>query len=376
MQHSTLMFSSSILGDRRWHFNEGRPLWPVGDLLVSAQHVRYRGLTGYGRSLADTAAKTRKEHRSDQPSRSSVGIFVTVLYCDVQADRKPIWRTLVNIGIFDSGSGGLTVMRALDGLLPDRSLVYLGDHGNAPYGDRSPEEIYALTLRGIERLFQENCPLVIIACNTAAARGLRRLQREWLPLAHPDRRVLGVIVPVVEDVTGMRWSADQHAVPRVGHEPDVAVAVFATQHTVESGAFAGEIHKRAPHVEVWQQACPKLVPLIEADACEYVLRNNIEDYVADLRARMSGREPDVCILGCTHYPLVESLFQQALPQGTRILSQPEVTARSLMQYFRRHPEFDQPSTGARRFLTTGEATLVSRIASRFFGSNIEFLSSE
>jgi glutamate racemase len=281
----------------------------------------------------------------------------------------------VNIGIFDSGSGGLTVMRALDGLLPDRSLVYLGDHGNAPYGDRSPEEIYALTLRGLERLFQENCPLVIIACNTAAARGLRRLQREWLPLAHPDRRVLGVIVPVVEHVTGMRWSADQHAVPRVGHEPDVTVAVFATQHTVESGAFAGEIHKRAPHVEVWQHACPRLVPLIEADAPECVLRSNIEEYVAHLRDRMSGREPNVCVLGCTHYPLVETLFQRALPEGTRILSQPEVTARSLMEYLRRHPGFDASGNGTRRFLTTGDATLASRIASRFYGRNIDFKSS-
>jgi glutamate racemase len=268
-------------------------------------------------------------------------------------------------------------MRALDNALPDRSLVYLGDHGNAPYGDRSPEEIYALTLRGIELLFQENCPLVIIACNTAAARGLRRLQGEWLPLAHPDRRVLGVIVivPVVEDVTGMRWSADQHAVPRVGQEPDITVAVFATQHTVKSGAFAGEIHKRAPHVEVWQKACPKLVPLIEADACEYVLRDNIEEYVADLRVRMSGREPNVCVLGCTHYPLVEPLFQQALPEGTRILSQPKVTARSLVEYLRRHPEFDASGNGTRRFLTTGDATLASRIASRFYGRNIDFRSS-
>jgi len=276
------------------------------------------------------------------------------------------------IGVFDSGSGGLTVMRALDEAFSDRNLIYLGDHANAPYGNRSPEDIYTLTLQNLERLFLKDCSLVVIACNTAAARGLRRLQREWLPFTHPDRRVLGVIVPVVEDVTGMRWIADQSPVARIDHAPEMTVAVFATHHTVESGAFAGEIHKRSPHIEVWQQACPRLVPLIEEDAPEPILRASVEDYVSLLKARMSGKAPDVCILGCTHYPLIEPLFRQALPDNTRILSQPSVTARSLAAYLEAHREFAASGTCSRMFLTTGEPALASRIASRFYGREVTF----
>ncbi len=278
----------------------------------------------------------------------------------------------MNIGVFDSGSGGLTVMRALDQALPHRSFVYLGDHANAPYGNKPADEIYGLVLRNLERLFQENCSLVVIACNTAVARGLRRLQREWLPLTYPDHRVLGVIVPVVEDITGVPWVADQQPLERLDHAHDVTVAVFATQQTVESGVFAGEIHKRAPHVDVWQQACPDLVSLIEGDAPEPVVQSAVTHYVAMLLQRMNGKIPDVCILGCTHYPLIEALFRVALPQHTRILSQPDVTARSLVAYLERHPEFSESGDGRRKFLTTGSPAMASRIASRFYGRPVTF----
>ncbi|MGE8131706.1 glutamate racemase [Methylobacterium sp. NPDC080182] len=278
----------------------------------------------------------------------------------------------MSIGVFDSGSGGLTVMRALDVALPDRSFLYLGDHGHAPYGDRSPEEIYALTLRSLERLFCEGCTLCIIACNTAAAWSLRRLQREWLPLTYPDRRVLGVIVPIVEEVTGIHWSADQVQLERQAGVPDVRVAVFATHQCVESHAFAGEIHKRAPHVEVFEEACPRLVPLIERDAPQHELAAAVEFYVRRLTDQIAGKEPDACILGCTHYPLVEALFRNALPQSTRILSQPAVTAESLVSYLRRHHEFPLGERPVRRFLTTGDPELTSRIASRFYGRPIRF----
>lgn len=278
----------------------------------------------------------------------------------------------MNIGIFDSGSGGLTVMRALDRALPDLNFVYLGDHANAPYGDRSPQEIYDLTVRSVERLFAQDCALVILACNTAAARGLRQLQHTWLPFTHPDRRVLGVIVPVVEEVTGVPWVADHPPVTRPDGAARVAVGVFATRHTVESGAFAGEIHKRAAHVEVWQQACPDLVPLIEKDAPAPALTAAVNGYVAELRSRMAGRAPDVCILGCTHYPLIEPLFRAALPATTRILSQPEVTANSLAAYLRRHPELATGRAGQRTFLTTGDPLRAARIASRFYGRDVTF----
>lgn len=278
----------------------------------------------------------------------------------------------MNIGVFDSGSGGLTVMRAFDAAFPDRNFVYLGDHGNAPYGNRSPEDIYALTLMRLDRLFQEDCSLCIIACNTAAAWSLRKLQREWLPVTYPNRRVLGVIVPVVEEITGIPWNADQGSLDRAVGAQDLTVAVFATHQSVESGAFSGEIHKRAPHVEVWQQACPCLVPLIETDAPKHILASAVDDYVALLRDRMAGRKPNVCILGCTHYPLIEPLFQEALPPTTRILSQPSVTTRSLADYLNRHAEFPAFDRGTRRFLTTGDPALASTIASRFYGRAIPF----
>lgn len=281
----------------------------------------------------------------------------------------------MSIGVFDSGSGGLTVLRALDRALPEQGFVYLGDHANAPYGDRSAEEIYQFTIRGVERLFRQDCRLVILACNTAAARGLRRLQHEWLPKAYPDHRVLGVIVPVVEEVTGKPWVAEVEPVLR----PDtatqtaaVAVAVFATRHTVESGAFAGEIHKRAAHVAVWQQACPDLVPLIEAAAPLSDLRAAVAGYVSALEVQMQGRAPDVCILGCTHYPLIEPLFRDALPASTRILSQPEVTARSLLAYLERHPHFASADGGGRLFLTTGDPARAGAVAARFYGREVTF----
>lgn len=278
----------------------------------------------------------------------------------------------MNIGVFDSGSGGLTVMRALDDAFPDRGFVYLGDHANAPYGNRSPAEIYELTIRNLERLFDEDCSLVVIACNTAAARGLRRLQREWLPIAHPTRRVLGVIVPVVEEITGVTWVADQAPVDQPIEAVGVKVAVFATKHTVESNAFAGEIRKRSPHIEIWQQACPRLVPLIEEGACDDFLQSAVEEYVFDLMSRMSGQTPDVCILGCTHYPLIEPIFRRILPLETKVLSQPAVTARSLANYLHRHAEFPRQAFRTCRFLTTGNPDLPSRIASRFYGRAVTF----
>lgn len=267
-------------------------------------------------------------------------------------------------------------MRALDESLPNRSIVYFGDHENAPYGNRSSDEIYALTVRGVQRLFEAECSLVIMACNTAAARSLRRLQRDWLPNFYPHRRVLGVIVPVVEEVTGVPWVADQMPVGCSMQAEELQIAVFATQHTVNSRVFVGEISKRAPHLHVWQQACPGLVNLIESDAPGALLQQSVQGYVGDLLARMENQTPDVCILACTHYPLVESLFRQSLPPETRILSQPCVTAQRLGAYLNRHPEFHASGEPSRQFLTTGNPTLASRIATRFYGHAVTFASAD
>lgn len=277
------------------------------------------------------------------------------------------------IGVFDSGHGGLTVLQALEQHLPRQQFVYLGDHGHAPYGNREPDEIYRLTLDAIERLFHLGCPLVVMACNTAAATGLRRLQQTWLPERYPNKRVLGVLVPMVEAITGVPWMADIRAGQRQGKAR--TVAIFGTRHTVTSGAYLHEIGKRAPEITVVQQACPVLVELIERAAPAPVIARAVRRYSTLLMRRLNGVTPDAVILGCTHYPLIADLFAAALPPGVEILSQPDITARSLANYLVRHPVFGRSSQlgqAASRFYTTGAAGPVSVLASRFYGKTADF----
>ncbi|MBP2316677.1 glutamate racemase [Azospirillum soli] len=275
------------------------------------------------------------------------------------------------IGVFDSGHGGLTVLRALVEAAPDRPFVYLGDHAAAPYGPRSEEDIYRLTVQGVERLFAQDCRLVVLACNTAAAVALRRMQRTWLPHAHPGRNVLGVLVPMVEAITRVPWmqegpSADWLPEPRT-------VGVFATPATVASGSFPREIGKRAPDVRVVQQACPDLVPLIEQGAPDAVIAPVVRGYVACLLEQLGGETPDAVVLGCTHYPLVARLFADALPAGVEVLCQPSLVAKSLDNYLERHPEYAPRGGGAApRFFTTGAAEPVGVLAGRFFGRPTAF----
>jgi glutamate racemase len=279
------------------------------------------------------------------------------------------------IGVFDSGHGGLTVLQALERHLPRQQFVYLGDHGHAPYGNRAPDDIYRLTLDAIEGLFRLGCPLVVMACNTAAATGLRRLQQTWLPDRYPNRRVLGVLVPMVEAITGVPWMADIRTGQRRGRTR--TVAIFGTRHTVTSGAYLHEIGKRAPEITVVQQACPVLVELIERAAPAPVIARAVRRYTALLMRRLKDVPPDAVILGCTHYPLIADLFAAALPSGVEVLSQPDITARSLAAYLVRHPVFGratQPVPAASRFYTTGPAAPVSALASRFYGKPADFKS--
>jgi glutamate racemase len=283
------------------------------------------------------------------------------------------------IGVFDSGHGGLTILRALAGRLPERRFLYLGDHANAPYGNRTPEEIYALTLENVSRLFGLGCDLVLLACNTAAAVALRRLQQDWQPDAFPNHRILGVLVPTIEAVTNVPWHIKT---PPPGGPPggpsgsprDAAtVAIFATRQTVNSGAYPREIGFRAPAIRVVQQACPGLVAAIESSAPEAEIREMVAGYVARMREANDGAAPDSAILGCTHYPLVAWAFAEALPRDVRILSQPAIVADSFADYLGRHPEFaPSPPDTLNRFLTTGDPALASALGSRFFGQEITF----
>ncbi|MFV3127690.1 glutamate racemase [Niveispirillum sp. KHB5.9] len=274
------------------------------------------------------------------------------------------------IGVFDSGHGGLTVLRALHQSLPAHDFLYLGDHADAPYGDRPPEEIYHLTLAGMSRLFERGARLIIVACNTASAVALRRLQQTWLDHAWPGRRVLGVLVPMVEAVTGVPWMADVAASRQAGEAR--TIGIFATSRTVDSGAYPREIAARAPEVRVVQQACPELVPLIEHDASRIQLEDAVRRYVDGLMIQLDGVVPQAVMLGCTHYPLVADLFIANLPAGVEVLSQPDLTAKSLRAYLDRHPEFDQPGRGEVKFITTGDADRITTLATRFFGKPARF----
>jgi glutamate racemase len=267
------------------------------------------------------------------------------------------------IGVFDSGFGGLTVHRALIEVLPERDFVYLGDNRNAPYGARPPIEVLNLTCAALERLFAEGCTLAILACNTASVVALRWIQQQWLPARRQGdgvpRNAIGIVVPTIEAVTGTGWQSG-------------TIAVFATRRTVETACYPIEIRKRRPDITVVQQACPELAGSIEQGLPRREIRELVERYVGELLNR-TGAAPDGVILGCTHYPLVADLFAAALPKGVRIVSQPEATARALMSYLGRHPEFDASNAGRRVFLSTGFSGEALPLIETFWGGKLPFL---
>ena len=265
------------------------------------------------------------------------------------------------VGIFDSGLGGLTVLEAVTRRLPDIPFVYYGDNAHAPYGVRDADDVYALTCAGVERLWQEGCDLVILACNTASAAALRRMQESWVP---PDKRVLGVFVPLIEALTERSWG--DNSPPR-----EVAVkhvALFATPATVASRAFQRELAFRAIGVDVEAQACGGVVDAIEEGdmiLAEALVRSHVEA----LKRKMPA--PEAAVLGCTHYPLLEHVFQEALGPQVRVFSQAALVAESLSDYLERHPNMTGPGT-ASLFLTTGEPRKVSDQATRFLRRKVRF----
>jgi glutamate racemase len=270
------------------------------------------------------------------------------------------------IGVFDSGIGGLSVLRALAARFPKQGFVYLGDQAHAPYGDRPSAEIVELTRLGTLRLFELGARLVILGCNTATAVALRALQREWLPRAGlPGRNVLGIVAPTVEAATQTPWAVTTPQYPQ-RHNRD-RIAVFGTTRTIESRVYVEEIAKRCPAARVVQQACAELAGAIEAGRPEPELDARIAAAVSALLARTEGLAPDRAILGCTHFAIVEELFRRRLPAGVRILSQPEAVADSLEDYLARHPAYagDGAAPGV-RLLTTGPLAQVSHLAARFW----------
>lgn len=243
------------------------------------------------------------------------------------------------VGIFDSGYGGLTILRQIRQFLPQYDYLYLGDNARAPYGSHSFEVIYRYTLEAVEALFERGCPLVILACNTASAKALKSIQERDLERLDPSRRVLGVILPTVEAVCGLTQT--RH------------VGVLATTGTINSDSYALEIHKIAPDIQVTGQACPMWVPLVEnyefdSPGADYFVQKRIEGILR--------RDPDIdtLILGCTHYPLLMNKIVKYTPPGVRIVPQGEYVATSLRDYLDRHPEMETRLTqgGRCRYLTT------------------------
>lgn len=264
------------------------------------------------------------------------------------------------VGIFDSGLGGLTVLDAVQSRLPEVEFLYLGDNLNAPYGVRDSDDLFALTVRSVNMLWDRGCDLVVLACNTASAAALRRMQEGGLP---EGKRVLGVFVPLIEALTERQWG--DNSPPR-----EVAVkhvALFATPATVASRAFQRELAFRAIGVDVEAQACGGVVDAIEEGdliLAEALVRSHVEA----LKRKMP--DPQAAVLGCTHYPLVAQAFQEALGPQVRVFSQADLVAESLADYLTRHP--GMLGTGVGGYLTTGDPGRVSDRATQFLRRDIRF----
>lgn len=265
------------------------------------------------------------------------------------------------VGVFDSGLGGLTVLDAVSQRLPDVPFVYFGDSKHAPYGVRDADDVYDLTCAAVETLWENGCDLVILACNTASAAALRRMQESWVP---GDKRVLGVFVPLIEALTERQWG--DNSPPR-----EVAVkhvALFATPATVRSRAFQRELAFRAIGVDVEAQACGGLVDAIE-EGDMILAEALVRSHVDALKRKMPT--PEAAILGCTHYPLMQQVFQDALGPDVQVYSQASLVAASLKDYLQRHPNMLGKGTES-RFLTTGDPKKVSVHATQFLRRQITF----
>lgn len=274
------------------------------------------------------------------------------------------------IGVFDSGLGGLTVLRALLERFPGLAFTYLGDHANVPYGNRPSDDVVNLTRSGVELLFERGCRLTLLGCNTATAVAARRLQQEWLPASRwrGQCNILGIVAPTVEAATQTPWAVTAPQYPQK-YNTDLVV-VFGTKRTVDSGVYPEEIRKRCPKVEVVQQVCADLAGAIEAEAPEPELDRLVAAGVFGALTQTGGAPPHRAILGCTHFPLVEHLFRRHLPPFTRFLSQPVVVADSLEDYVTRHPRYIEVTASNERtrltLLTTGDPAQTSAAARVFW----------
>ncbi|MBD5242327.1 MAG: glutamate racemase [Bacteroides sp.] len=262
------------------------------------------------------------------------------------------------IGVFDSGYGGLTILKEIRKLMPEYSYVYLGDNARAPYGTRSFDVVYNFTLQAVTALFDMGCPLVILACNTASAKALRNIQQHDLPKMQPGLRVLGVIRPTAENIE--RLSVNGH------------IGILATEGTVSSRSYEMEIAKLAPQFTVTSQACPMWVPLVENnEAASPGADYFVSKYVNEILEKDS--DIDTIVLACTHYPILFPKIRQAVPQRIKVVRQGEIVAESLKDYLCRHPEMKERllTNGDCRYLTTENPEKFTGLASLFLDEKVD-----
>jgi glutamate racemase len=262
------------------------------------------------------------------------------------------------IGIFDSGYGGLTVLSEIKQLMPEFDYIYLGDNARAPYGSRSFDTVYSFTLEAVEWFFTRGCNLVILACNTASAKALRSIQQINLPNIDPNKRVLGVIRPTVESLSGL--SKTSH------------IGVLGTEGTIQSQSYEIEINKLHPSLHVTSEACPMWVPLVEnrefdKPGADYFVKQHIE--------RILDKDPhiDTLILGCTHYPLLLPVINKYVPSHMNVISQGSFVAESLKDYLRRHPEMAERCSkkGTLQYFTTESPEKFKQHASLFLHEDVD-----
>lgn len=262
------------------------------------------------------------------------------------------------IGVFDSGFGGLSILREIRKELPQYDYIFLGDNARAPYGNRSYQLVYEFTLQAVKHLFSQGCHLVILACNTASAKALRSIQQRDLQNLDPDRRVLGVIRPTVEEIGNLTRTRK--------------VGLFGTPGTVQSLSYDIEIAKMHPDIKVFSHACPMWVPLVEnresdGPGADYFVKKDVDALMAQCN------EIDSIILGCTHYPLLYDKIKKYAPANVNVIEQGPIVARSLKDYLKRHPDMEERCTkgGTCKYCTTEDASRFSPVASIFVNQTVE-----
>ncbi len=257
----------------------------------------------------------------------------------------------MKLGIFDSGLGGLLITKAIQSQMRDLDILYLGDTLRLPYGNRSDKAIYRYTKSCMEWMFEQGCSLILIACNTASAAALRKMQQEWLPVAYPDRNIIGVVVPALEEAVERGYKT---------------LGLIATNYIVSSNVYQDELSKISPQIRIVQKATPLLVPLIENNGAAW-LKDVLRSYIEPLKKK----NIECLILGCTHYPVLKPYVYDILGDNFPVIAQDDIVPPKLESYIKRHPEYPISCNGEVQFCVTDRTQNYINAACGLYGSDID-----